>query len=47
MSEEEMNMRLGRIDYEESKIKLYDYMIKNDNLEKTVQIIMSIINSEQ
>ena len=47
LSEEEMNMRLGRIDYEESKIKLYDYMIKNDNLEKTVQIIMSIINSEQ
>ena len=47
LSEEEMNMRLGRIDYEESKIKLYDYMIKNDNLEKTVQIIMSIINSEK
>ena len=47
LSEEEMELRLSRIDYEESKIKLYDYMIKNDNLEKTIQIIISIINSEK
>ena len=33
-------------DYEESKIGMYDYIIKNNNLEKTVQIIMTIINNE-
>ena len=25
---------------------MYDYIIKNNNLEKTVQIIMTIINNE-
>ena len=29
------------------KIGLYDYVIKNDNLEKTVQIIMTIIENEK
>ena len=29
-----------------SKIKLYDYVIKNDDLEKTVNIIMTIIENE-
>ena len=43
---EEMELRLGRLDYEESKIGLYDYVIKNDDLEKTVQIIMTIIENE-
>lgn len=47
LSEEEMELRLGRLEYEESKIALYDYMIKNDDLEKTVQIIMSIIKNEE
>ena len=46
LSPEEMELRLGRLDYEESKIGLYDYVIKNDDLEKTVQIIMTIIENE-
>lgn len=46
LSEEEIELRLGRLKYEESKIHLYDYVIKNDDLEKTVQIIMSIIENE-
>ena len=47
LSEAEMQLRLGRLEYEESKIGLYDYVIKNDNLEKTVQIIMTIIENEK
>ncbi len=46
LSPEEMELRLSRLDYEESKIGLYDYVIKNDDLEKTVQIIMTIIENE-
>ena len=42
----EIQLRLNRFDYEESKIGMYDYIIKNNNLEKTVQIIMTIINNE-
>ena len=42
----EIELRLNRFDYEESKIGMYDYVIKNDNLEKTVQIIMTIIKNE-
>ncbi|MDO5556309.1 MAG: AAA family ATPase [Clostridia bacterium] len=42
----EIELRLNRFDYEESKIGIYDYVIKNDNLEKTVQIIMTIIENE-
>ena len=33
--------------YEESKIDIYDYVIKNNDLEKTVSIIMTIINQEK
>ncbi len=44
--EEEIILRLNRFDYEESKINLYDYVIKNDDLEKTVQIIQTIIENE-
>ena len=47
LSEEEMELRLGRLEYEESKIKLYDYVIKNDDFEKTVKIIQAIIESEK
>ena len=43
----EIELRLNRFDYEESKIGMYDYVIKNDNLEKTVQIIMTIIENER
>ena len=42
----EIELRLNRFDYEESKIGIYDYVLKNDNLEKTVQIIMTIIENE-
>ena len=42
----EIQLRLNRFDYEESKIGMYDYIIKNNNLEKTVQIIMTIIHNE-
>ena len=42
----EIELRLNRFDYEESKIGMYDYVIKNDDLEKTVQIIMAIIQNE-
>lgn len=42
----EIQLRLNRFDYEESKIGLYDYIIKNNDLEKTVQIIMTIIKNE-
>lgn len=46
-SPEEIILRLNRFDYEESRIDLYDYVLKNDDLEKTVQIIMTIIENEQ
>ena len=42
----EIRLRLNRFDYEESRINMYDYVIKNDNLEKTVQIISTIIKNE-
>ncbi len=45
-SEEEIEMRLSRFDYEESKIPLYDYVLKNNDLEKTVNIVMSILENE-
>lgn len=45
-SPQEVILRLNRFDYEESKISLYDYVLKNNNLEKTVQIIMTIIQNE-
>ena len=40
-------MRLSRLEYEESKLKLYDYVIKNDEFEKAVQVIMTIIENEK
>ena len=46
LSESEMELRLSRLQYEESKIPIYDYVIKNDDLEKTVQVIMTIIENE-
>lgn len=47
LSEEEINLRVGRLKYEESKIVNYDYVIKNDNFEKTVAIIKTIIEQEK
>lgn len=43
----EIILRLNRFDYEESKIGIYDYVIKNNDLEKTIQIITTIINYEK
>ena len=43
---DEVKLRLNRFDYEESKIGIYDYVLKNNDLEKTVQIIMTIIENE-
>lgn len=45
-SPEEIKLRLNRFDYEESRINIYDYVLKNNDLEKTVQIIMTIIQNE-
>lgn len=45
-SPQEIILRLNRFDYEESRIGMYDYIIKNNNLEKTVNIIETIINNE-
>ena len=42
----QITLRLNRFDYEESKIGMYDYVIKNNDFEKTVRIIQAIINSE-
>lgn len=44
---EEIQLRLNRFDYEESKINFYDYVIKNDDVEKTFQIIRTIIEYER
>lgn len=42
----EIRLRLSRFEYEESRINLYDYVLKNENLENTLKIIMTIINNE-
>lgn len=42
----EITLRLNRFDYEVSKIGIYDYVIKNNDLEKTIAIIEQIIKSE-
>ncbi len=47
LSPEDIELRLGRLKYEESKICNYDYVIKNDDFEKTVYIIETIIKSEK
>ena len=46
LSPKEIQLRLNRFDYEESKIGIYDYVLKNDNLEKTLAIIETIIKKE-
>ena len=39
----EITLRLNRFDYEESKMGMYDYVIKNNDLEKSINVIMEII----
>lgn len=46
ISDEEINLRLNRFDYEESKMNIYDYVMKNDDLEKALEIIQTIIEQE-
>ena len=46
-SAEEIDLRLSRFEYEESKINIYDYVLKNDDLEKTIEIIQTIIKNEE
>ena len=42
-SEEEIKLRLGRFEYEESKMGQYDYVIDNTNQEETIQKVIKII----
>ena len=42
----DIELRLGRLEYEESKICNYDYMIKMIILKKLFPIIKSIIENE-
>ena len=43
--EKEIELRLGRFDFEESKMGNYDYVINNTNQEETVKKVMEIIKS--
>ncbi len=43
----EIELRLSRFDYEESKSGNYDYVIDNTNLEDTVKKVMEIIKDER
>lgn len=45
-SKEEIELRLGRFEFEESKMVNYDYVIDNMNQEATIQKIMEIIENE-
>lgn len=45
-SKEEIELRLSRFDYEESKASNYDYVIENTNKEKTVCEVMEIIKMQ-
>ena len=45
-SKEEIDLRLSRFEYEESKLAMYDYVIKNNDLNKTVEIVKEIIEQE-
>ena len=47
LTDEDIELRISRLKYEESKIPNYDYVIKNNNLEKTVNIIKTIIAEEK
>ena len=38
-SQKEIQLRLNRIDYEESRIGMYDYVVKNNNLEIIDEVI--------
>ena len=46
LSPEEIILRLNRFDYEESKMDIYDYVMKNDDLQKALAVIKTIIEQE-
>ena len=46
-SQEEINLRLSRFTYEESKMVNYDYVINNKDLQKTLNIVKAIIENEK
>ena len=43
---DEIELRLSRFDFEESKIGNYDYIIENNDKEKTIEKIIEIIKNE-
>ena len=45
-SKEEIDLRLSRFDFEESKIGNYDYVIENTDKEKTVNEVIAIIKEQ-
>jgi len=47
LSDEEIDIRLSRLEYEESKIPNFDYVIDNLDLEKTLDQVEEIINKER
>ena len=47
ISEKELNLRLSRLDYEESKMDMYDFVIENYNLENTLKKIINIIEEQK
>ena len=46
-TEEKINLRMQRIDYELSKKDLYDYVVVNDNLSDAIIEIEQIVNKEK
>jgi guanylate kinase len=46
-TEEEIQNRLARLDYELSKEDLYDYVVVNDSLENAVAKLEEIIDKEK
>ena len=47
LPQEEIDMRLSRLEYEESKMSLYDYVIENNDLNSTITKIEEIINKNK
>ncbi len=46
-SEEKINLRMQRIDYELDKVGLYDYSVVNDELDRALNEIQNIIKNEK
>lgn len=46
-SQEEVELRLSRFDYEESKMEQYDYVIDNTNQEETIKKVIEIIEKNR